>query len=160
MDIVLSRVPVPYLAHAFNVLRFILSSVEQVQASKQQLHALAQTAAQLLSTLNQEYHAGRLVHAETSAAVADLDRFLDEISIFAQKASRPFLTVLFTKCQRIAQIDQYHRRIGTAVTSFQISSLVSIRAWQVRNDDARVVDRQALDNCLTRLETNHQQLVH
>ena len=79
MDIVqqcLSLVPVPYLAHTFNVLRFILSSVEQVQASKQQLHALAQTAAQLLSTLNQEYHAGRLVHTETSAAVADLDRFV------------------------------------------------------------------------------------
>ena len=44
MDIVqqrLSLAPVPYLELAFSVFRFIWSSVEQAQASKQQLRALA-----------------------------------------------------------------------------------------------------------------------
>jgi hypothetical protein len=87
------------------------------------------------------------------------------------------LTLLFTKGQRIAQIEQYHGRISTAVNSFQashhinhrftggrqqsqqISALVSIQVWQSRNDDARVVDQRALDERLARLETNHQQLI-
>ncbi|KIM87192.1 hypothetical protein PILCRDRAFT_303643 [Piloderma croceum F 1598] len=123
MDIIqqcLSLAPVPYLVPAFSVFRFICSTVEQAQASKQQLQALSQTIAQLLSTLNKEYRAGRLLQTKTSTPVADLIRLLNEISTFVQKeASRPFLTLLFTKDQRIAQIDQYHRRIGTAVTSFQ-----------------------------------------
>ena len=199
MDIIhqcLSLAPIPYLAPAFSILRFICSSVEQAQASKQQLRALAQTIAQLLCTLNEEYHAGRLVEAKTLTSIANLDRFvsltltrvpgshwhlscrlLDEISVFVQKeASRPFLMLLFTKGQRITQIEQYHGRLSTAVTSFQashhinyrftsgrqrnrqISALVSIQAWQSRNDDARMVDQRALDERLARLETNHQQL--
>ena len=144
MDIIqqcLSLAPVPYLAPAFSVLRFIYSSVEQAQASKQQLQALAQTIAQLLWTLNREYRSGRLLHAKTSTAVDDLGRFviltmsyilgsywrishrlLNEISEFVQKeVSYPFLKLLFTKDQRIARIEQYHGRITTAVTSFQVS---------------------------------------
>jgi hypothetical protein len=57
---------------------------------------------------------------------------LNKISTFVQKeASRPFLTLLFTKGQRIAQIDQYHRRIGTAVTSFQVDRHIihSLADW-------------------------------
>ena len=79
MDIIhqcLSLAPVPYLDFAFSVFRFIWTSVEQAQASKQQLRALAQTIAQLLSTLDKEYRAGRLVQAETSTPVADLGGFV------------------------------------------------------------------------------------
>jgi len=79
MDIIhqcLSLAPVPYLDFAFSVFEFIWTSVEQAQASKQQLHALAQTIAQLLSTLNKEYCAGRLVQADTSTPVAELGRFV------------------------------------------------------------------------------------
>jgi hypothetical protein len=146
MDIIqqcLSLAPVPYLAPAFSVLRFIWSLVEQAQASKQQLQVLAQTIAQLLRTLNREYSAGRLRQAKTSMPLGDLHKFvlsttvsqtlptthrrlsyrlLKEISIFVRKeTSRPFLKVLFTKDERIARIEQYHRRIATAVTSFQES---------------------------------------
>jgi hypothetical protein len=139
MDIIhqcLSLAPVPYLDFAFSVFRFIYTSVEQAQASKQQLHALTQTIAQLLSTLNKEYCAGRLVQADTSTPVAELGRFvrltaphildsyrcplhrlLENISSFVQKeTSRPFIKLLFTKGQRIAQIEQYHRSISTGAT--------------------------------------------
>ncbi len=201
MDIIhqcLALAPVPYLDFTFSVFRFIWTSVEQAQASKQQLRALAQTIAQLLSTLDKEYRAGRLVQAETSTPVADLGgfviltapyipgsyrcalhRLLEEISVFVQKeTSRPFIKLLFTKGQRIAQIEQYHRSISTTVTSFQasrhvcecmtclnqlgqqISALVSIQSWQAMNDDARAVDQRALNESLARLEANQQQLVH
>jgi hypothetical protein len=144
MDIVqqcLSLTPVPYLAPAWSILRFIYSLVEQAQASKQQLQALAQTIAQLLWTLNREYFSGQLLYENTSTTVDDLGRFviitvpyilvsyqcishrlLDEISEFVQKeVTCSFLKLLFTKGQRIARIEQYHERITTAVTSFQAS---------------------------------------
>jgi hypothetical protein len=79
MDIIqqcLSLAPVPYLAPAWSVLRFIYSSVEQAQASKQQLRGLAQTVAQLLWTLNREYRSRQLLSAKTSMTVDDLERFV------------------------------------------------------------------------------------
>jgi hypothetical protein len=132
---------VPSLAPAWSVLRFIYSSFEQAQASKQQLQVLAQTIAQLLWTLNREYCSGQLLHAKTSMAIDDLGRFvilmmsyilssdqqisyrlLNEISEFIQEeVSCPFLKLLFTKGQRIARIEEYHQWITTAVTSFQVS---------------------------------------
>jgi hypothetical protein len=75
MDIIhqcLSVVPVPYLAPAFAALRFIWSSVEQARASRQQLQALAQSIAQLLQTLHDQYRAGRLLESTTSRPLVDL----------------------------------------------------------------------------------------
>ena len=77
MDIIhgcLSLIPVPYLAPAFSVLRFICSSIEQTYASRRQLEALAQSISQLLQTLDSEYRARRLLHDETATPLADLDR--------------------------------------------------------------------------------------
>lgn len=48
-------------------------------------------------------------------------RLLDEISEFIAKDTSNFWTLLITKDQRIAKIDEYHRRVGTLVTSFQAS---------------------------------------
>ena len=68
--------PVPCLAPAFAALRFIRSSVEQVQASKSQLEALVQLIAQLLQTIDGEYRAGRLLQVRTSVALTELSRFV------------------------------------------------------------------------------------
>jgi len=55
-------------------------------------------------------------------------RLLDEISGFVQKEHLcGFLKLLFTKDQRIAQIEVYHRRIATSVASFQVSSHRRVR---------------------------------
>jgi len=152
--------PVPYLAHAVSLLRFIWSSVEQAQASKRQLQALSASIAQLLCTLDNEYRTRRLLQAQTSTPLTDLNALLDEITTFVQKeASRGFLNLLFTKDRRISRINEYHRRIAMSATSFQISALLYIHAWQARNDNARAVDQHELDHRLTVLETNHQQLM-
>ena len=79
MDIIhecLSLAPVPYLGHAFSVLRFIWSSIQQIHASKQQLKALALSIAQLLRTLDREYCAGWLLQVGTSKSITDLSRFV------------------------------------------------------------------------------------
>jgi hypothetical protein len=84
MDIIqqcLSLAPVPYLAPAFSVLRFIWSLVEQAQASKRQLQALAQTIAQLLRTLNREYSAGRLRKRDLSTPLGDLHTFVSSTTV-------------------------------------------------------------------------------
>jgi hypothetical protein len=84
MDIIhqcLSLAPVPYLAPVFAVLRFIWLSVEQAQASKRQLQALAQTIAQLLWTLDKEYSAGRLVQSLMLTHITNLGRFVELLAL-------------------------------------------------------------------------------
>lgn len=65
---VLSLVPVPYLHAAFTALRYIYSSVQHAQESKQQLAVLAQQAAYLMHTLDVEYRAGRLKESTSTSA--------------------------------------------------------------------------------------------
>jgi hypothetical protein len=75
MDIIhecLSLVPVPYLAPSFAAFRFIWSSIEQAQASKQQLKVLAQSIAQLLQTIDQEYRGRRLLESRSLTPLANL----------------------------------------------------------------------------------------
>jgi len=55
MDIVgecLSLVPVPGLSAIFVIFRFIVSTIEQAQSSKQQLQAMSRTLADLLQALS------------------------------------------------------------------------------------------------------------
>jgi hypothetical protein len=40
----------------------------------------------------------------------------------------------------------------------QVSTVLNVREWQTRNDDARVADERALDRRLLKLENNHQRL--
>src|SRR5882672_9366175 len=95
MDIIhqcLSLAPVPCLASAFTVLRFICSSVIQAQASKGQLQALTQMIAHLLCTLNKEYGAGQLLHANTLMAIDDLEMFVALMSALRTRYLLVFIT--------------------------------------------------------------------
>jgi hypothetical protein len=79
MDVIescLALVPVPYISTAFSIFRVIWMSVQQVQASNEQLRSLSYTIAQLLQVLDGEYRQKRLVQARTSAQLAELDRFV------------------------------------------------------------------------------------
>jgi hypothetical protein len=71
-----SLTPFPYLAPAFTVFKFIWSSAQQAQASKQQLEVLTQSIAQLLKTLDGEYRGQRQLPARTSVLFDDLCRFV------------------------------------------------------------------------------------
>jgi len=75
-------------------------------------------------------------------------RLLAEISFFVQKeATRGFLNLLFTKDQRISQIQEYHQRIGTSVTSFQVSHhIFSLRRFfaLTNRTDIRIIEYSSL----------------
>jgi hypothetical protein len=144
MDIVdqcLSIAPLPHLTSAFTALKLICTFVKQAPINQRQLQGLVQSIAQLLQILDGEYRDGRLLRAQTSVPLANLSMFvicglpwilnihrsllcslLAEIGTFVQKpASSEFLKLLFTKDQRISQLEEYHGRIGTLITSFQAS---------------------------------------
>lgn len=77
MDIIthcLALAPVPGLAAAFSVLRYLATSIQQVQASKQQLLGLATAIAQLMTTLNGEFAAKRLLPENSVEPLHDLQR--------------------------------------------------------------------------------------
>jgi hypothetical protein len=74
LDVILGITPVPGLSAAFHVLRFIISSVQQVSESRRQLEELAKAVAQLLATLNAQFRASRLVESTCARALQDLHR--------------------------------------------------------------------------------------
>ena len=77
MDIIeqcLSLAPVPYLAPAFSVFKFIWATIGEVQASKKQLEILAQALSQLLQTLDSEYRSGRLTAATSFKSLDRLNK--------------------------------------------------------------------------------------
>jgi hypothetical protein len=79
MDIVqqcLALAPVPYLSTAFSLLKFIWTSVQQAQASKEQLRVLATCIAQLLRALDYEYRANKMVPSTTATALNDLSMYV------------------------------------------------------------------------------------
>lgn len=79
MDIIehcLALTPVPGLAAAFSILRYIASSVIQAQASKQQLIVLTTVTAQLMMTLNAEFDAGRLSPDKSAEPLYTLQRWV------------------------------------------------------------------------------------
>jgi hypothetical protein len=79
MDIVqqcLALAPVPYLSTAFSILGFIWFSVQQAQASKEQLRVLATCIAQLLCALDAQYRTNKMVPSTTAAALNDLSVYV------------------------------------------------------------------------------------
>jgi len=124
--------PVPCLAPDFASLRFMVSSLDQVQVGKSQLEVLVQSIAQLLQTINAEYSAERLLHPSTSMSLADLARLVNDISVFVQKeASFPFLKLMFTVDRRNIRIEGYYRRLHTLLDSFQLSAVLNFSLWQM-----------------------------
>lgn len=93
-----------------------------------------------------------------------------------KEAAGGFLKLLFTKDQRIFRIAEYHRRLSTLIASFQvshnlidllcrirpteyqISALLDVQAWNSKHDRARAADQQELNERLSYLERNNQQL--
>jgi hypothetical protein len=74
LDVLLGITPVPGLSAAFNILKLIVSAVQQASKSKQRLAVLAQSVAQLLQTLNAEFSTSGLVQFAFRKPLRDLHR--------------------------------------------------------------------------------------
>ncbi|KAF7982534.1 hypothetical protein HWV62_28160 [Athelia sp. TMB] len=140
----LSLFPIPSLHTAFSALRIIWSYVQEAKGCERQLGLLARYVAELLYTLDGEYRARRLLNDVSSSA--------------KEQASYSFLKTVYFKDKTTSQIDNFNRRIASCVTTYQISSLIEISAWQAWNDQARKADQEALDRRLTDLQANKQHL--
>jgi hypothetical protein len=74
LQVVLGITPIPGLSAAFQVFRFIVNSVQKVQNGKKQLDALAKAIGQILTALDFEFRASRLVVAHYGKSLTDLER--------------------------------------------------------------------------------------
>jgi hypothetical protein len=131
--------PSPCLSSAFAWARDFESMVGAVQASRQQVSALASSVDTILRILDAEYLAQRLQASQTSTALDNLNQYvidtirdrkaplieanslLKEFVGFTQKLTTDdFLKHLTMQDQRIAQIEDYYRRIDETVASFKV----------------------------------------
>ncbi|KAF7362950.1 Kinase-like protein [Mycena venus] len=181
LHLVLGTNPIPGLSAAFTLLRFIVSSIQTLQASKKQLEGLAKAAGQLLATLNSEFKASRLIVANCKEQLTDLQTLLEDIHRFVDKEqARGFFKSLLRMNSRVASIELFYRRIGIIVDAFQvgttpaaatvdvgnsdrrhsqqISGLLSVQTMMSKNEKARNEDIKALNTQLKSLGQNQVQL--
>ncbi|KAJ7142948.1 kinase-like domain-containing protein [Mycena epipterygia] len=158
MDAILGISPSP-ISTAFTVLRFIVSEIQQVQASKKQLEVLGEAIGQLLETLDAEFKHSRLIATNASKPLRDLNILLEDVHRFVHKEQAAgFFKSLLTKDTRIASIEAFYRRIETVVDGFQISALVNVQVMLARNKAAYKKDKDVLEAQLHALEKNQVDL--
>ncbi|KAJ7607962.1 hypothetical protein FB45DRAFT_392371 [Roridomyces roridus] len=153
--------PVPGLAAAFTVFHFICSCVRTIRVRQKQLAVLSNVIAQLLSTLQQEFEANRLVPISCVQPLHNLHQLLNDIHKFVQaEKDRSFFKaiLLHTAASQVSVIDMFYHRIATATSSFQISSALNIQHMLHDNEQARLADVSALAERFEILEKNHDEL--
>jgi hypothetical protein len=83
MDVIqhcLALAPVPGLAPAFYVFKSIWMAVEQVHVCQEQLISLAQSTAQLLEVLNEQFRSGRISESQNDIQLTKLYKLSDSRS--------------------------------------------------------------------------------
>ncbi|KAJ7142918.1 kinase-like domain-containing protein [Mycena epipterygia] len=149
----------PGLSTAFAVLRFIVSEIQQVQASKKQLEVLGEAIGQLLETLDDEFKKSRLIAENASKPLRDLNILLEDVHRFVHKEQATgFFKSLLAKDTRIAGIEAFYRRIEIIINAFQITSLVNVQMMLSLNKAANEQDNDVLDAHLNALEKNQVDL--
>ncbi|KAJ7843249.1 kinase-like domain-containing protein [Mycena olivaceomarginata] len=159
LHLALGTTPVPGLSAAFTLLRFIVSSIQTLQASRKQLEGLAKAAGRLLATLNSEFKESRLIVGKCKEQLTDLQTLLEDIHRFVDKEqARGFFKSLLKMDSRVASIELFYRRIGIIVNAFQISGLLSIQTMMGKNEKARNEDIKVLNTRLKSLGQSQVQL--
>ncbi|KAF7328273.1 Kinase-like protein [Mycena venus] len=148
------------LGTAYTILEFIVSTVQALEARKEQLGFLAKSAKQLLATLNTEFRESRLVPEKCVQGLEDLETLLRDIHRFVEtQKTEGFLKMLFLKDAHISKIEDFHMRIGMCMNAFQISSLLNIQTMLAESRRAQARDTEALHTYLGELEKNHTKLL-
>ncbi|KAJ7259138.1 kinase-like domain-containing protein [Mycena haematopus] len=151
---------VPALGAAFTVLGFVVSSIQALDANKEQLRVLSTSCQQLLTTLNKEFSELRLVPAKCAKPLADLEALLRDVHRFAEtERASGFLKILFQKDARIFKIETFQKRIGMCISAFQISSLLNVQTMLAESDKARARDAESVHAHLNMLERNNAKLM-
>jgi hypothetical protein len=132
-----SKTPVPPLSLPFATLKTLWDSVQRDRWSERQLRALTISVAKLLHCLDSELRAAHLADSNITLEIEAvqsyvgspydallphfLARLIKEINFFVQnEQGRGFLKLLFSKDERIAAIENYHRRLCVCATALQV----------------------------------------
>lgn len=75
-NIQLAAASSPGLESAFSLANYISSMVQQVQTSREQITVLVASINTLLMTLDAEYHAKRLLEAQSALALQNLNEYV------------------------------------------------------------------------------------
>ncbi|KAK7007652.1 kinase-like protein, partial [Favolaschia claudopus] len=121
LDVALGITPVPGLSAAFTLLKLIVSAIEKVKQGKQRLIVLAQSAGQLLQTLNTELSLERLVQSTCLKPLEELHSLLVAIQSFVnEEQGRKFVVAFWRHDDRIEKIDGFYRQLDTLAVAFQV----------------------------------------
>ncbi|KAF7346776.1 Kinase-like protein [Mycena sanguinolenta] len=151
---------VPALGAAFTVLGFVVSTIQALEANKDQLRVLTTSCQQLLTTLNKEFSELRLVPDKCTKPLADLETLLRDIHRFAEKEQESgFLKILLQKDARVFKIEAFQKRIGLCISAFEISSLLNIQTMLAESKKARARDVETVHAHLNVLEKNNAKLL-
>ncbi|KAK0493455.1 kinase-like domain-containing protein [Armillaria luteobubalina] len=160
MDVVLSLTPVPCLAYAYALLKFIWNTITALDTVRQQLEALACTAATMLSVLDRELKSRKVIPERITAHLRETEDVLRHVSAFVNKVKEQnFLQNLYHKDDYVSQIDGFHKQILSLMHAFQISSLVNIQGMLAQFKKSQKTDRAALLCRLRGLEKNQMLLM-
>ncbi|KAF8170487.1 kinase-like domain-containing protein [Mycena galopus ATCC 62051] len=159
IDVLLGIIPVPGLSAAFTVFKFILSTVQAVQASKEQLKTLAEALGQLLGTLDGEFKSSTLIEASCVKSLNDLQSLLQEVHRFVEaEKDRSFLKSVFHAESRVASIEMFYHRIDATAKAFEILAMLNIQHLLHENERARSRDADMLNSRFRELENNQSDL--
>ncbi|KAJ7456037.1 kinase-like domain-containing protein [Mycena galericulata] len=159
LEVILGITPVPGLSAAFTLLKFIVSSVEGLQACKKQLGVLAHTLGQLLATLQTEFTSGKLIASSCVTPLTELLSLLEDVHRFVRtEQDRGFLKALLNRESVVIAIEAFYRRIGAAVNKFKITALLNINHMLRHNESARREDMDALNTRFSALESSQTEL--
>ncbi|KAG7439931.1 kinase-like protein [Guyanagaster necrorhizus] len=160
MEVILSLAPVPCLAYAYTLLKFIWTTITALDTLKQQTEALASTTATMLSVLDRELKARRVIPEKIVVHLRETENVLKDILAFVSKVKEQgFLKNLYHKEDYAADIDTFHKRILSLMHVFQISSLVNVQEMLAHFKASRKADRAALLGRLRKLENNQMMLM-
>ncbi|KAJ6471570.1 kinase-like domain-containing protein [Mycena vitilis] len=149
VNLALSAIPVPGLSAAWTQ-----------GAARCKLDVLAEAVAQLLTTLDSSFKQSKLVVANYTIQLKDLERLLNEIHRFVDKEQkRNFLMAFLNSGTRTSSIEAFYQRIEASCNAFQISSAINIQSLLRKNELARMTDMDILHHRLQALEQNNMQLL-
>jgi hypothetical protein len=139
---VVSMAPVPYLSHAFQLLGYLQSSIQQVQTCKAQLGTLVYVAAGYLKALNERCLGSKITYGAIGALLADLERYalaplseasdhvlvslLDEVNRFvAKRLGQNIIKTLLGTPDTMEKIQDFYVRLNGVFQAFQVRNSYS-----------------------------------
>ncbi|KAF8153332.1 hypothetical protein B0H34DRAFT_800549 [Crassisporium funariophilum] len=153
----LDMVPVPGLRSSFLAFKMIWDTIQAIQALKEQLLHLTRTIAQLLETLDQMRSAGCWIQHDLDNKVPLSLSLLGEISQFVKvQASYGIFKVIYKQQESTQLIAHFLATTIQALflyldmtlrktNSPQITALLDLQEWQIKNASARTQDQDSLN---------------